>query len=778
MAACDAVCDATAAGYLGDVGGYGRVLAQLALRSAGASCAPALQMARPSSVRLRIEALHRRLYAARLARAAVLAFVVTGVLVAGICGALSVARATLEPADEGHAVIGRVVDEQGLPIAGATVYVHSLHRPGLQTPQNQVIHPDQGLQVITNANGRFRLPKLTSGFLFRLLIVADGHRPQMLGSVDPRDDKRLDVRLASRPIPKDPRCVVRGQVIEPSGKPAGGVLVEPYGIWTEALPIAAPLKVGQVGGRLDSVDEMAVTNERGEFVLVCDKPVASLDVKVASRGGPRAKIQNVKSGDEKNRLQLKPGVTVTGRILDHGKPAPGMKVGACQSERGPNTFLGPYQTETDVNGRFTMANLPTQEDLYVYMPMDSMRDGFALPVKRFQPTSEKPFDLGELSIQPALSVRGRIALSDGKPIPPDTRVYLNREDAWDSTSVAAAADGAFSFPGLSPGVISLRASLRGYRLSPKNKSFESLILRLKGKVSENIEDLVVLYESGQPVRSGRGRDQGDVYEAYQRLATQRLAGVTAALTEFPPERTLLPKIELPAREALPDPGKTSGPAKSVTGVVLDANKQPIREGRVWLPLQWLNPLETLTASAGFEKANPFVLTFPQAWLQSNNVRRNHTVWAYAPGHAIGTVSVNPRLIGVGPAKPLQIELPSAGNLTFVVLLPDGKPAVGARVQPWHFQTGRISDLVPSELADLAAGTTDTAGRAALPALTRDSVATIYVKLAGFGTQQFRCELRSTDPPEQTLRLRKTGRIEGQIATNQLELTRDMFMLNA
>jgi hypothetical protein len=36
-------------------------------------------------------------------------------------------------------------------------------------------------------------------------------------------------------------------------------------------------------------------------------------------------------------------------------------------------------------------------------------------------------------------------------------------------------------------------------------------------------------------------------------------------------------------------------------------------------------------------------------------------------------------------------------------------------------------------------------------------------------------MKSTDPPEQTLRLRPVGRIEGRIATDQLQLTRDMYV---
>jgi hypothetical protein len=123
----------------------------------------------------------------------------------------------------------------------------------------------------------------------------------------------------------------------------------------------------------------------------------------------------------------------------------------------------------------------------------------------------------------------------------------------------------------------------------------------------------------------------------------------------------------------------------------------------------------------------------------------------------------------------KLSVPPAEDLSFVVLLPDGKPAVGAKVEPWHFKTPRAYDIVPRQLAELVAGTTDEAGRVTIPALTRDAVHNIDVKLAGYGTQRFRCDLKSTDPPEQTVQLRPAGRIEGRIATGQLDLTRDMFV---
>ena len=61
-AACDAVSDSVAAGYLGDVVSYGRTLARLAVRAARPAPANVLAMARTSDVRRRLDALNRRVF--------------------------------------------------------------------------------------------------------------------------------------------------------------------------------------------------------------------------------------------------------------------------------------------------------------------------------------------------------------------------------------------------------------------------------------------------------------------------------------------------------------------------------------------------------------------------------------------------------------------------------------------------------------------------------------------------------------------------------------------
>ncbi len=85
--ACDAVSDAVAADYVGDVGSYGRTLARLAVEASSTTPAHVLAMARTSDVRRRLDALNRRVFGTSLCwRRVGPALVVVGLLSAVIGG--------------------------------------------------------------------------------------------------------------------------------------------------------------------------------------------------------------------------------------------------------------------------------------------------------------------------------------------------------------------------------------------------------------------------------------------------------------------------------------------------------------------------------------------------------------------------------------------------------------------------------------------------------------------------------------------------------------------
>jgi len=95
-AACDAVCDAVSASYLGDVQGYCRTLARVALEGAASFPAAGLAMARTCDVRRRIAALQQRIFAAALGRRTVIGVTLVGLASLALLAGLRLAVAAEE----------------------------------------------------------------------------------------------------------------------------------------------------------------------------------------------------------------------------------------------------------------------------------------------------------------------------------------------------------------------------------------------------------------------------------------------------------------------------------------------------------------------------------------------------------------------------------------------------------------------------------------------------------------------------------------------------------
>ena len=95
--ACDSVADTIAADLMGDVAGYGRTLARLAVRMHAPAPAAALAVTPISDVRRRIEALHRKLFRAPLPRTRVVTLVTLGAITVALLGGVALTRARGEP---------------------------------------------------------------------------------------------------------------------------------------------------------------------------------------------------------------------------------------------------------------------------------------------------------------------------------------------------------------------------------------------------------------------------------------------------------------------------------------------------------------------------------------------------------------------------------------------------------------------------------------------------------------------------------------------------------
>ncbi|HEY2837753.1 MAG TPA: M56 family metallopeptidase [Pirellulales bacterium] len=814
-AACDAVCDAAAANLLGDVAVYCRVLARLALRISAPLPAAGLSMARTSSARRRIAALHRKLYSASLPRLKMTIATLAGLAATGLLGATTLTHAengaedktpaietkeatgsagdknnsasTSAEASVKQQIAGVVQGEHGHPVAGATVQIYSAGVRVGTSPFCPTCYPDCGKRAMTDKSGRFAIGSLDSTLVFRLLVIAEGYRPQFITKVDPLLVENLAAKLVARTMPDDPARVVRGVVFDPAGKPAVGAVVEPFGCRAGSK---------RWWGSMPGVDPLALTDHDGKFTLVCDEPVFGLDLRVEASGAARRNFELVRADGEAHRLALETGSTVEGRIVRDGRGVPGVAVGVVQADRGTGSFVGTYQIGTDADGRFSFANLPAGEELVVFGLMDSLRAVGTVVSKKFTSAQRASTNLGDLPVSPGYRLRGRIVLADGKLIPAHTRVMIGRPEAWDSIFVEPD-EGRFSVSNIPGERIALHASIPGYRLSAKNKSFEPLNgTGVEGVVQRDIDDLIVLYEPGKVDRSDFSDNaKWQILAArHNRLKIQPLCGVNEKL-ETPADDTAqaatsspaknesytgqalyaqLPKIEIPP--PLPAlPAADALPNKTIHGVVKDTKGKPIAGALVYLPVKWLPLLKSLTATAVCDEEGRFRLTVPEAWLPKEAIRRMPIVWAYAPGHAIGSVNASAQLFGDKADEPFELTLPTASEISFVVLKPDGSPAVGAEISPEHFKTQQGYSIVPTELAERIRVVTGADGRARMPALSREGTYDAVVRLAGSGKQIFRVDMQPETPAEREFRLRPVGRIEGRIIAEPIALTHGMVV---
>jgi len=95
-------------------------------------------------------------------------------------------------------------------------------------------------------------------------------------------------------------------------------------------------------------------------------------------------------------------------------------------------------------------------------------------------------NVGDIQLAPAYTLRGRVVLSDGKPIPPAMRVTLTTDWGLDTQMTALAADGTFEFKGLAKGIYILAPGVRAYK-QPEGSTGEVLLDRDRNDVVLRME---------------------------------------------------------------------------------------------------------------------------------------------------------------------------------------------------------------------------------------------------------------------------------------------------
>ncbi len=292
--------------------------------------------------------------------------------------------------------------------------------------------------------------------------------------------------------------IFHGRVLGPNGRPIAGAKVTP--VFSEAF---------------------VVTATDGTFNLNPTDPFAPFSFRIESKGLANRSFQSLIATEAVQDFTLTKGCTVTGRVVQSGKPVPGVIIGLSHADTIAERFLGQWESTTDKDGVFRFSSIPEDIENNLFGTMRSLKDRGAVPSRKISTGAEgATLDVGDLVVIPAHSIKGRVVFSDGLETPKGSLLQLGVENAWDSQRVPVDSEGKFEVKGVPPGGVSVAVvfpnrmySPDGYRLSSLNKGQDPMNRYLiKGRVDGDVADLILLYERGEDLPPNRNPTALDRYK--------------------------------------------------------------------------------------------------------------------------------------------------------------------------------------------------------------------------------------------------------------------------
>lgn len=410
-----------------------------------------------------------------------------GSRVRSVIGSLVLSAASLaDPAP----LSGLVASEGGRAIEGARVVIwtgNAINDVPLLCPS---CYADCGRAETTDEAGSFTFDEVDDEVAFRLVIVADGHHPLHTPYVTPGQEPRT-FELHPREAVEDPAWLIRGRVVDAEGRPIADAMVDPQLWWFE----------GRRGGsHLDGSDPFAFTDDDGRFELAAGSPVYGAMLHVKGPVLAPTYVELVRSGlppEDQPDITLYTGVTVNGRLMGtDGQPLPGVTLNLMSVERRIGVYYGPVTYGTDDNGRFSFQNVPANMTIEVLGGMVDLR-GHGVPEAKRLTTGDNDttIDVGDIHLEPGHTIRGRVVLSDGRPLPERGR-KIEFGARGDLQRADVADDGSFELVNAPKGEASLSVQMPGYHVSRWNPNRDQYNRSLIGVVRGDIDDFVVLLEPG------------------------------------------------------------------------------------------------------------------------------------------------------------------------------------------------------------------------------------------------------------------------------------------
>jgi hypothetical protein len=457
---------------------------------------------------------------------------------------------------------GHVTDVAGNPLKEAHVFIYTgkpKHGPAYLCPS---CYLDCGKRVATDADGRFLIKSLDPSLHFRILVVREGYLPQFVSDIDPAEDS-VTVALETLDFSEvTSERILQGRVVNEEGDPIVGASVSVKG-WGSADGSATWGPASRV-----MLTPMAVSNLQGEFSLGAKEDLRHVELKILCPNYAQAEFYEIPFGKKPRDFRLAVGGMVTGRLIHAGKPLPGRTISIASENRGMRSNSTRESIATNPKGQFTLYNLPAGLVYHVTASMESIGKLGITPLKTVKDLKNGELrDVGDLVIQPGLTVSGKVQLSDGKPVPKDSKFFLWHDQTRGGQNQALEAYGEFRLEGLHPGEIGCNVRVPGYRLTKLNRSYSDLNGgELLATLTESVTGLEFLMEPGERSHPGIGFPTGMPWAESAQF--QPLGGIEAI-----PESRLVAKVRVHAIDA--DSGEAIAALRVTPGWKFDRNPKPV-----------------------------------------------------------------------------------------------------------------------------------------------------------------------------------------------------------
>jgi protocatechuate 3,4-dioxygenase beta subunit/5-hydroxyisourate hydrolase-like protein (transthyretin family) len=459
------------------------------------------------------------------------------------------------------------------------------------------------------------LPELETWVIVEEAIVEDTIVEGAI--VEGNEPARVEIRLAKG-------FAIRGKVLEPNGQPLARAAVSALAAEEAGQKGMARMMrflSGILDGRMAILAGGAETAEDGSFALTSLEPVA-YEVTIRREGYAVKRIPKVPAGAEGLVVVLERGRQVLGRVLDpDAKPLAGAAVEL--RPRMPDLNNNPlviFQADLDLfgegtrevktgdDGRFALGGLdPGEFDLRI------TKEGFPAhdqPVEVGAEAGAGDVDLGDLALEAAQVIAGRVVREDGKPLaearvrarpapPGGTSVFnpverMTEEAARES---ASGEDGRFALTGLAAGEYVVTASAEGFAdaevaaVKAGDEDLRIVVsegLTLSGVVLDARERLPVPGARVMTAGSRRGTTSGDdgrfelkgLKAGEAQVPPLARSGQVFIFVRHPDYAQKGENVTLPRAEASEPFEVLLDPLVMLLGVVVNEEREPVPGARV------------------------------------------------------------------------------------------------------------------------------------------------------------------------------------------------------